>query len=94
MIADAAVGGEHQQRGEQEAAEREHAGEEERVVAPQHAEDQDRHGDDGQRDFRERDRPVHQCSTPATWTAGASEAVWCCTIAATEASQKPEKLDG
>ena len=75
VIADAAGAGGNQQGGEQEAAEREHAGDEEGVVAPQHAEDQDRHRDDGQRELRQRDGPVHQCTIPASLTAGASAAV-------------------
>ena len=31
---------------------------------------------------------------PPPGPPASSAAVWCCTIAATEASQKPEKLDG
>ena len=84
----------HQQRGEQEAAERQHAGKEEGLAASKHTEDQDRHGDDRQRDLRQRDCPVHQRTIPATWTVGVSAAVWCCTIDATLASQKLVKLDG
>jgi hypothetical protein len=52
VVSDATRRGQHQQSGEQEAADSEHAAKEEGIVTPQHAKHQDRHRDHGQRDFR------------------------------------------
>jgi hypothetical protein len=51
MVAKAPIARHDEQRSQQEAAKCEHRGQEEAVLLAQHAEDQDRHGDDGQDDL-------------------------------------------